>query len=93
MLKRKRTKESGSQALIPEERSEREAPVEQLRERNWEGRKETSRKPSTEEPEGRHGKPGWREGERQEARAEGRIGIATVRRKRGKEGTEETEAE
>ena len=47
MLKRKRTKESGSQALIPEEESKREAPVEQLWERNWEGRKETNRKPST----------------------------------------------
>ena len=70
MLKRKRTKESGSQALIPEEKSKREAPVERLRERNWEGRKETSRKPSTEEPERKHGKPGWEEGERQEARAE-----------------------
>ena len=47
MLKRKRTKGSGSQALIPEEKSKREAPVEQLWERNWEGRKETNRKPST----------------------------------------------
>ena len=47
MLKRRRTKESGSQALIPEEKSKREAPVEQLWERSWEGRKETNRKPST----------------------------------------------
>ena len=47
MLKRMWTKGSGSQALIPEERSKREAPVEQLWERNWEGRKETNRKPST----------------------------------------------
>ena len=47
MLKWKRTKESGSQALIPEERSKREAPVEQLWERNREGRKETNRKLST----------------------------------------------
>ena len=47
MLKRKRTKESGSQAPIPEEKSKREAPVEQLWERNREGRKETNRKPST----------------------------------------------
>ena len=47
MLKRKRTKGSGSQALIPEGKPEREAPVEQLWERNWEGRKETNRKPST----------------------------------------------
>ena len=47
MLKRKRTKERESQALIPEEKSKREAPVEQLWERSWEGRKETNRKPST----------------------------------------------
>ena len=47
MLKRKRPKGSGSQALIPEEKSKREAPVEQLWERSWEGRKETNRKPST----------------------------------------------
>ena len=47
MLKRKRTKERGSHALIPEEESKREAPVEQLWERSWEGRKETNRKPST----------------------------------------------
>ena len=48
MLKRKRTKESGSQAPAPEEKSERGSPVEQLRERSRAGRKETNRKPSTE---------------------------------------------
>ena len=47
MLKRKQTKESGSQAPAPEEKSERGSPVEQLRERSREGRKETIRKPST----------------------------------------------
>ena len=47
MLKRKRTKESGSQAPVPEEKSKRESPVEQLWERSREGRKETYRKPST----------------------------------------------
>ena len=47
MLKRKQTKGSGSQALIPEEESKREAPVEQLWERSREERKETNRKPST----------------------------------------------
>ena len=47
VLKRKRTKESGSQVPIPEERSKREAPVEQLWERSREGRKETNRKLST----------------------------------------------
>ena len=47
MLKRKRTKESGSQAPVPEEKSKRESPVEQLWERSREGRKETNRRPST----------------------------------------------
>ena len=47
MLKWKRTKGSGSQVSIPEERSEREAPEEQLWERIREERKETNRKPST----------------------------------------------
>ena len=46
-LKRKQTKESGSQALIPEKKFNREAPVEQLWERSREGRKETNRKLST----------------------------------------------
>ena len=70
MLKWKRTKESGSQAPAPEERSERGSPVEQLRERSRAGRKETNRKPSTET-----GKEGMRNqagenGEAQEAKAE-----------------------
>ena len=47
MLRWKRTKGSGSQAPIPEERSKREAPVERLWERSREGRKETNRKLST----------------------------------------------
>ena len=47
MLRWKRTKGSGSQAPIPEERSKREAPVERLWERSREVRKETNRKPST----------------------------------------------
>ena len=47
LLKRKRTKESGSQAAIPEEKSKREAPVERLWERSREGRKETNRRQST----------------------------------------------
>ena len=41
MLKRKQTKESGSHASAPEEKSERGSPVERLRERSREGRKET----------------------------------------------------
>ena len=47
MLKRKGSKENGSQALVPEEKTKREAPVEQLWERSREGRKETNRKLST----------------------------------------------
>ena len=41
MLKRKRTKESGSQAPAPERKLKRGSPVEQLRERSRAGRKET----------------------------------------------------
>ena len=44
VLKRKRTKESGSQVSAPEEKSERGSPVEQLRERSRAGRKETNSK-------------------------------------------------
>ena len=47
VLQRKQTKESGSQASAPEEKSKRGSPVEQLRERSREERKETIRKPST----------------------------------------------
>ena len=79
MLKRKQTKESGSQALIPEENSKREAPVERLWERSWEGRKETNRKPST-----RTWKEGMRDqagekGESEEAKAEAHTGETTER--------------
>ena len=82
MLKRKRTKESGSQAPAPEEKSERGSPVEQLRERSREGRKETNRKPST-----GTGKEGMRDqagekGETEEARAETGTGKAAVRQNR-----------
>ena len=44
MLMWKRTKESGSEALVPEERSERETPVERLWERSGDGRKEAEAK-------------------------------------------------
>ena len=72
MLKRKWTKGSGSQAPAPEERSERGSPVEQLRERSREGRKETNRKPSTEiRKEGMGNQAGEKE-ESQEAKAERR---------------------
>ena len=70
MLKRKRTKGSGSQAPAPEERSERGSPVEQLRERSREGRKETNRKPSTETGKESMGNQAGKNGESQEAKAE-----------------------
>ena len=70
MLKRKRTKESGSQASAPEERSERGSPVEQLRERSREGRKETIRKPSTGTGKERMRNQAGKNGEAQEAKAE-----------------------
>ena len=61
LLKRKRTKESGSQASAPEERSKRGSPVERLRERNREGRKETNRKAEYENQERMHEKSGRKE--------------------------------
>ena len=70
VLKRKRTKESGSQASTPEERSERGSPVEQLRERSRKGRKETIRKPSTETGKECTGNQAGENGEGQEAKAE-----------------------
>ena len=74
MLKRKRTKGSGSQAPAPEERSERGSPVEQLRERSREGRKETIRKPSTETEKESMGNQAGKNGESKEAKAERRHG-------------------
>ena len=61
MLKWKRTKESGSQASAPEEKSERGSPVEQLRERSREGRKETISKAKYENRERMHEKSGRKE--------------------------------
>ena len=84
MLKRKWTKGNGSQALIPEEKSKREAPVEQLWERSREVRKETNRKPSTDEPEGLHGKPGRTEGGAGEAKAETEVPEKPPRGETGK---------
>ena len=70
MLKRKRTKESGSQVSAPEEKSERGSPVEQLRERSREGRKETIRKLSTETGKESMRDQAGKNGESQEAKAE-----------------------
>ena len=70
MLRWKRTKESGSQAPIPEEKSEREAPVERLWERSREGRKETNRELSMQNRTEADGKPAVDEGEKRRGRKE-----------------------
>ena len=94
MLKRKRTKGSGSQALIPEENSKREAPVEQLWERSWEGRKETNRKPSTQNRRDGTGKRAGQKGKDLESESgTGAPGKPAVRRKREESGKEEQRAE
>ena len=62
MLKRKQTKESGSQAPAPEEESERGSPVERLRERSRAGRKETNRKAEYGKQAGMQERSGRREG-------------------------------
>ena len=61
MLKRKRTKESGSQASAPEEKFERGSPVERLRERSRVGRKETNSEAEYENQERMHEKSGRKE--------------------------------
>ena len=68
MLKRKRTKESGSQAPAPEKRFERGSPVERLRERSRAGRKETNRKLSKQNRKEADGKPAVDEGEKRRGR-------------------------
>ena len=70
MLKRKGSKVNGSQALIPEEKTEREAPVERLWERNREGRKETNRKLSTWNRKDDLGNQVGKKGKDREAKAE-----------------------
>ena len=70
MLQWKQTKESGSQASAPEERSKRGSPVEQLRERNREERKETNRKLSTRPGKECMRNQAGKNGEAQEAKAE-----------------------
>lgn len=70
MLKRKRRSSSGSQAPAPEKRFKRGSPVEQLRERSREGRKETNRKPSTKTGKECMRNQAGENGEAQEAKAE-----------------------
>ena len=83
MLKRKRTKGSGSQAPAPEERSERGSPVEQLRERSRAGRKETNRKAEYGNRERTHERAGGKErGNRGSESGAGAQGKPAVRRNR-----------
>ena len=70
MLKRKQTKESGSQAPAPERKLKRGSPVEQLRERSREGRKETIRKSSTGTGKESMRNQAGKNGESKEAKAE-----------------------
>ena len=85
VLKLKWTKESGKRRGKPgregdgRNRKRREAPVEQLWERNWEGRKETNRKPSTGTWIECMTDQAGEKGESEEARAEARTGKTTVR--------------
>ena len=79
MLRWKRTKGSGSQAPIPEERSKREAPVERLWERSREGRKETNRKLSTGTGKESMRDQAGEKGESEEAKAEARTGKTAER--------------
>ena len=91
MLNRRRTKGSGSQAPAPEKRFERGSPVERLRERSREGRKETISKAKYENLEGRHGKPGRREGGKPGSESGEAAPIKPLRGRNGKNGKEETE--
>ena len=87
MLKRKRTQGSGSQAPAPEKRFERGSPVERLRERSREGRKETNRKPSTRTGKESMGNQAGKNGEnRRSESGSGALRKPTVRRRQ-----EETE--
>ena len=91
MLKRKRTKESGSQAPAPEERSERGSPVEQLRERSRAGRKETNRKAEYENRERTHERSGRIERGKQGSESGEAAPGKPLRGRNGKNGKEETE--
>ena len=80
--------------MIPEEKSKREAPVEQLWERSWGGRKETNRKPSTQNRKDGMGNQAGRKGKDLESVSGTEAPRKpTVRRKREESGKEETEAE
>ena len=61
MLKRKRTRGCGSQAPAPEGKTERGSPVERLRERSREGRKETGSEAEYENRERTHERSGGKE--------------------------------
>ena len=77
----------------PEGESKREAPVEQLWERNWEGRKETNSRAKYKNLEGRHEKSGRRErGNRGSESGDGHR-ESSCKAEPGREGKEEQKAE
>ena len=91
MLKRKWTKGSGSQAPAPERKLERGSPVEQLRERSREERKETISKAEYENREGTHEKSGGGERGKQGSESGEAAPGKPLRGRNGKNGKEETE--
>ena len=91
MLKRKRTKESGSQAPAPEGKTKRGSPVERLRERSREGRKETIRRAEYGNRERTDGKPAGEERGKQGSESGEAAPGKPLRGRNGKDGKEETE--
>ena len=80
--------------MIPEEKFKREAPVERLWERNWEGRKETNRKLSTRNrKDGMGNQAGSKGKDLGSESGTGAPKMPAVRRRREESGKEETEAE
>ena len=80
-------------ASVPEEKSERESPVERLWERNREGRKETYRKPSTENGKRSTGNQVERNGKKQKVERQKLQLESHCEAGKQRTGTEETEAE
>ena len=78
----------------PKAKAKGKLPEEQLWERIREGRKETNRKPSTKNREGRHEKSGRKErGKPKKRKRKGSTEEATVRQRREERGKEETEGQ
>ena len=94
MLKRKQTKGSGSQAPAPERKLERGSPVERLRERSREGRKETISEAKYWNRERVHEKSGRKErGRRKNRKRKTSTEEATVRQKQEEKERKKQKAE